>query len=189
MNKRLLPSLLFAATLVLAACAPATATEAPTSSAMPLATESATSAPATTDIPAVTETPVVAATSTAGVPVTGEATVAVSQHPTYGSILANGEGFSLYVFASDVQNSGASACTADCALAWPPLMSQGAPIAGAGVDGTLLSTLTRDDGSMQMTYNGWPLYIFSGDIAPGDATGQGMDGVWFLVTPAGEAVP
>ena len=68
-------------------------------------------------------------------------------------------------------------------------MSQGAPIAGAGVDGTLLSTLTRDDGSMQVTYNGWPLYTFSGDIAPGDATGQGMDGVWFLVTPAGEAVP
>ena len=50
---------------------------------------------------------------------------------------------------------------------------------------TLLGTLTRDDGTVQVTYNGWPLYHFSGDTAPGDTNGQGLEGVWFLVSPTG----
>ena len=61
-------------------------------------------------------------------------------------------------------------------------------IAGEGVDSTLLGTITRDDGTTQVTYNGWPLYYFAGDTAPGDTTGQGMEGVWFLVSPTGEAI-
>jgi predicted lipoprotein with Yx(FWY)xxD motif len=64
-------------------------------------------------------------------------------------------------------------------------------VVGAGVDGTLWGTITRDDGSLQVTYNGWPLYLFAGDAAPGDTNGQGIDefgGLWFLVSPAGEAI-
>ena len=61
-------------------------------------------------------------------------------------------------------------------------------MAGEGVDATLLGTITRDDGSTQVTYNGWPLYYFQDDAAPGDTNGQGLDGVWFLVSPEGEAI-
>jgi predicted lipoprotein with Yx(FWY)xxD motif len=68
-------------------------------------------------------------------------------------------------------------------------MSQGAPAAGEGVDAALLGTITRDDGAMQVTYNGWPLYYFADDTAPGDANGQGLGDVWFLVSPTGEAIP
>jgi predicted lipoprotein with Yx(FWY)xxD motif len=112
-----------------------------------------------------------------------------SQHPTFGPILVDGEGFSLYVFASDTQNGGISACTAECAAEWPPLMSQGTPVVSQGVDAAMLGTITREDGSIQVTYNGWPLYLFTGDAAPGDTNGQGMEGLWSLVSPAGAVVP
>src|SRR5262247_1586831 len=72
----------------------------------------------------------------------GEATLNVSETPEFGSILVNSDGFSLYVFMQDTQNAGVSTCTADCAVEWTPLMSLGAPIAGEGVDATLLSTIT-----------------------------------------------
>jgi predicted lipoprotein with Yx(FWY)xxD motif len=138
-----------------------------------------------------TDTQAAAESPTAGVPVTGEATVNVGNVGTFGSALVDGQGMSLYVFMNDSQNSGSSACTADCAAVWPPLLSQGAPVAGAGLDATLLGTITRDDGTMQVTYNGWPLYLYTGDIAPGDATGQGVQdqfGLWYLISPAGEAI-
>jgi predicted lipoprotein with Yx(FWY)xxD motif len=64
-------------------------------------------------------------------------------------------------------------------------------VAGEGVDATLLGTITRDDGSLQVTYNGWPLYLYKTDVMAGDYYGQGLDdfgGLWFLVSPAGEAI-
>ena len=61
-------------------------------------------------------------------------------------------------------------------------------MAGEGVDATLLGTITRDDGSTQVTYNGWPLYYFHEDAAAGDTNGQGLGGVWFLVSPEGDAI-
>ena len=70
-------------------------------------------------------------------------------------------------------------------------MMIGSPVAGEGVDTTLLGTITRDDGTIQVTYNGWPLYLFAGDSAAGDTNGQGIDefgGLWFLVSPTGEAI-
>ena len=124
-----------------------------------------------------------------GVPVTGAATVAVSESADFGSILVDGEGMSLYVFTDDTQDSGTSACTdTECTTEWPPLTTDGDPVAGEGVDETLLGTLTRDDGTTQVTYNGRPLYHFSGVTAPGDTNGQGMEGKWFLVSPEGEAI-
>ena len=130
-----------------------------------------------------------AETPTLSVPVTGEATVNVSESTTYGSILVDGEGLSLYLFTNDTQNGGASTCYDDCAVEWPPLLSDSVPVAGEGVDETLLDTITRTDGTTQVTYNGWPLYYFVDDVAFGDTTGHGMENVWFLVTPAGEVVP
>ena len=105
----------------------------------------------------------------------------------------DGDGFSLYLFMKDTQNGDASTCTdADgCATEWPPVLTDGDPIAGDGVDATLLGTITREDGSTQVTYNGWPLYRFHEDTAAGDTNGQGLDefgGLWYLVSPTGEAV-
>jgi predicted lipoprotein with Yx(FWY)xxD motif len=134
-----------------------------------------------------------AETPTGGIPVTGDGTVNVSESADFGPILVDGDGFSLYLFMQDTQNSGASTCLdADgCATEWPPLVTEGEPVAGEGVDETLLGTITRDDGSLQVTYNGWPLYLFAEDTAPGDTNGQGVDefgGLWFLVSTAGEAI-
>ena len=109
---------------------------------------------------------------------------------TFGSALVNGDGMPLYVFSLDT--GGTSACADDCAAEWPPLASQGAPVAGDGVDATLLGTITRDDGTMQATYNGHPLYTFVDDTTAGDAMGQAMDdfgGTWSLISPAGEMIP
>jgi predicted lipoprotein with Yx(FWY)xxD motif len=132
-----------------------------------------------------------AETPTAGVPVTGEATVNVSETADFGPVLVGDEGFSLYMFEADTPGSGASTCYDECAAAWPPLIVEGEPNAGEGVDETLFGTITRDDGTMQVTYNGWPLYFYAGDTAPGDTAGQGVDGfggLWYLVSPSGEPI-
>jgi predicted lipoprotein with Yx(FWY)xxD motif len=153
-------------------------TESPVATESPMATES----PVATDTQGAAETP------TGGVPVTGEATVMVSDVGTYGSALVDGNGRTLYLFTSDTQNGDASSCTGDCLTKWPPLLSQGAPVAGTGVDATLLGTITRDDGTTQVTYNGWPLYYYAQDMAAGDANGQGVGSSWYLVSPTGEAI-
>ena len=182
----------FVIALLVAACAPAAtpvatepavtvepttvATEAPATDAAtePAATDAATEAPAT-DAPT-------------GVPVTGAATVNVAEVGTFGQALVDAEGRSLYLFTNDTQNSGISSCTGDCLVEWPPLFTDGEPVAGEGVDAAMLGTITLPDGTSQVTYNGWPLYYFHEDTAAGDTNGQGLGGVWFLVTPAGEMI-
>lgn len=171
--------------LILSACgASATPTELPMTlepTQPPIAdTAVATKPPAATDT-AVTEVP------TLSVPVTGAASVQVSESSA-GPILVNSEGFSLYMFTNDAQNSGTSACTGDCLTSWPPLLIQGTPSGGEGVDAALLGTIQRDDGTMQVTYNGWPLYLYSGDKVSGDVNGQGVGGKWHLVSPGGQAI-
>jgi predicted lipoprotein with Yx(FWY)xxD motif len=101
-----------------------------------------------------------------------------------GEILVDGEGNTLYLFTPDAQ--GDSTCYDDCEVNWPPL-ADGAE-AGSGLDAGLLGSTTRTDGSSQVTYNGWPLYYFAGDTAPGDTNGQGINDVWFVVSPAGEPI-
>ena len=101
-----------------------------------------------------------------------------------GTILVDGDGFALYLFVPDAQ--GDSTCYDQCETAWPPLL--GDVTAGDGVDNSLLGTTTRDDGSTQVTYNGWPLYYFANDAAAGDINGQGINDVWYLLTPTGEGI-
>lgn len=171
MKSKSILGVLFIVAILMTACAPV-ATEAP-----PLTMEP-------------TFVPTDAATEEPGA---GAPTVNVSESTTHGPILVDGEGMSLYLFMADTQNSGVSTCGDDdgCATEWPPLLSEGDPVAGDGVDSALLSTITREDGSVQVTYNGWPLYFFAGDTAAGDTNGQGIDefgGLWYLVNPAGEAI-
>lgn len=95
--------------------------------------------------------------------------------------LVDGRGFSLYVFANDTAGGGTSACTGGCASAWPALTADGEPTAGEGVTGEL-GTITRADGTTQVTYDGLPLYFFASDAAPGDTNGASIPN-WSLAQP------
>jgi predicted lipoprotein with Yx(FWY)xxD motif len=102
-----------------------------------------------------------------------------------GSILVDAEGMTLYLFEADTE--GTSTCYDECADTWPPLVDE-EPTAGEGIDENLLDTTERDDGELQVTYAGQPLYFFAPDQAPGDTDGQGLNDVWFVVDAAGDAV-
>ena len=109
------------------------------------------------------------------------AIVAVTDDARFGPILTDESGMALYLFTAD--SPGVSTCVDGCLAAWPPLLTDGEPSVQGAADATLLGTLTRDDGSVQVTYAGWPLYFFAADMAPGDVTGQGVNDVWFVVAP------
>jgi predicted lipoprotein with Yx(FWY)xxD motif len=114
-------------------------------------------------------------------------TIQISQKEPHGKFLTDDKGMSLYLFEADSKNT--TTCYDDCAAAWPPLLTEGAPTAGDEVDAAMLSTIERKDGSKQITYNGWPLYYFVKDKAAGDTTGQDVEGFgaeWYLVSPKGE---
>ena len=114
------------------------------------------------------------------------ASVNVSQNAQYGDILVDASGMTLYLFTNDDPNK--SNCSGGCGTAWPPLLTEGGPTAGEGVTADKLGTITRDDGSTQVTYNGWPLYYFARDEKPGDTNGQNVGNVWFVIDPEGQAV-
>lgn len=103
------------------------------------------------------------------------------------TVLASGAGRVLYLFTTDVP--GTPTCTGSCAATWPPFTAAEAPSAGNGVTAALIGSAQRPDGSAQITYNGHPLYFYSGDRRAGEATGHGSGGVWFAVTAAGAAAP
>jgi predicted lipoprotein with Yx(FWY)xxD motif len=110
-------------------------------------------------------------------------TLTVTKDATFGNILTDSQGRTLYHFTKDTVNAS-SACYARCATTWPPLLiADGNPVAGAGVDGNLLGVLTRTDGGRQVMFNGMPLYYYSTDSAPGDTKGQEVGKVWFIVKP------
>jgi predicted lipoprotein with Yx(FWY)xxD motif len=133
-----------------------------------------------------TQPPAATSTSAPVVPVTGGAAVNLGQNDTLGSFLVDEKGMTLYLFTKDTPNT--SVCYDKCATAWPPLLTTGDPVAGEGVDATKLGTTTRTDGSVQVTYNGWPLYYYEKDKAAGDVTGQDVGGVWYVVNADGEKV-
>ena len=118
-------------------------------------------------------------------PATG-ATVSLGKNDKLGSFLVDDKGMTLYLFTKDTPYT--SNCYDKCATAWPPLVTTGAPVAGEGVDASLFGTTTRKDGTIQVTYNGWPLYYYAKDKAPGDVIGQDVGGVWFVVSATGEQV-
>jgi predicted lipoprotein with Yx(FWY)xxD motif len=89
----------------------------------------------------------------------------------------------VYVFKKDIPGSGSSACDTSCAKTWPPLLlTEGATLRGSGVRGKL-AQLTRSDGTVQVTYDGAPLYFYVGDHGAGDTNGQGVSPSWSAATP------
>ena len=101
-----------------------------------------------------------------------------------GAYLTGADGRTLYIFTPDSAN--ASTCDDACAATWPPLApgSGGAPSGAGGVTGTF-TTFARPDGSMQVAYNGSPLYYYAPDTKAGDTKGQGVGGKWFVASPTG----
>ncbi len=97
-----------------------------------------------------------------------------------GTVLANGGGLTLYYYSEDEPGSGKSVCTGGCAAAWPPLAAPVKAPAGVRLPGPL-GLITRPGGVRQVTINGFPVYTYAGDRAPGQATGNGMEGAWHVV--------
>jgi predicted lipoprotein with Yx(FWY)xxD motif len=109
-----------------------------------------------------------------------------------GKVLASLHGYSLYMFQKD-KRGGKSTCYGRCARVWPPLLSSGKPVAikGSGVNAKLLGTTKRSDGKLEVTYNGWPLYLYTPDRKPGDSNGEGANqfgAPWYLLNTAGNVV-
>ncbi len=107
----------------------------------------------------------------------------------YGQIVVDGSGRALYLF--DAEAGPQPRCYGPCASAWPPYVTTGQPVAGAAVEGSLVGTATRSDGSRQVTYNGHPLYYYVGDHAPGEILCQAVfeyGGGWFVVDPQGAKI-
>ena len=121
--------------------------------------------------------------STYGGPIQTDVLVEAKTHPKLGTILMDRSGRTQYLFTADQRNQ--SNCSEGCALAWPPLLTMGKPMAGEGLSADHLGTITRDEGSLQVTYNGWPLHYFANDAGPGEANGQDLGNVWFVVSTHG----
>jgi predicted lipoprotein with Yx(FWY)xxD motif len=130
---------------------------------------------------------VAAAPTTTAAPAPAPAATNVKTAATsLGTILVDANGMTLYGFTKD--EAGTPTCNDACARAWPPSLLQGAPTAGAGIDPASVVAVPRADGSQQLKVGKWPLYLFSGDAAPGDVNGQGSGGVWFVVGADGKLI-
>ncbi len=164
---------------ILAACSGGGgASPSAAASAPPVASEAPASEAPASEAPA-SEAPASQAPAAGGELVT----VVESEH---GQILADGEGRTLYLFTPDTE--GDSTCYDECATNWPPLLAEGEITVGAGLDAADFSTTERTDGGMQVKIGDWPLYYFANDAAAGDTNGQGINDVWYVVSPSGEAI-
>jgi len=108
------------------------------------------------------------------------ATILTIKKTKLGDVLANAKGRTLYWYSKDVRGKKSN-CTGGCLTAWPAVTGTPVPASGTKFAGTL-GSITRPGGVVQATYNGYPLYTYSGDTAPGQATGNGLGGVWHVIT-------
>lgn len=128
-----------------------------------------------------TSKPATSTTSSEGAPIT------VGTATGVGKVLVDSNGLTLYYFQKD--QNGESACYGACEQAWPPLTTEGAPQAGEGAMASKLGTAKRKDGTVQVTYNNWPLYTFVEDKKPGEDNGtdsKAFGASWYPLHPNGE---
>ena len=133
---------------------------------------------------------VIAAASLVAVAVAASKSPAVSlRTTTLGRVLVAANGHTLYMFTAD--KTHASTCYGQCASFWPPLVVSAKPVAGAGLNASLLATTKRKDGKLQVTYSGHPLYFFSLDAKAGQVKGEGFNhfgGRWWVLSAKGVAI-
>ena len=99
-----------------------------------------------------------------------------------GTILVDSQGKTLYYFANDIPASGASSCNGQCAVVWP-VFSTGTVTVSSPLDPADFGAITRNDGTKQTTYYGWPLYYYQGDTKTGDVNGENVLDTWFVIKP------
>ena len=104
---------------------------------------------------------------------TSKYTINVSYNPAVGNYLVNASGRTLYTYKQDTPNSGTSACSGTCASIWPAFYAPSI-VVPAGLSASSFGTITRADGTKQSTYDGLPLYLYSGDSGAGQINGQGV---------------
>jgi predicted lipoprotein with Yx(FWY)xxD motif len=115
----------------------------------------------------------------------GSVMIGTKSIPGVGTVLVDSSGLTLYALASE--SGGTIMCTDSCATTWPPVLlpaGVSSATAGSGVSASKLGTISRPDGGTQVTYGGMPLYLFVSDQAPGQDTGQGVEG-FHVATPSG----
>jgi predicted lipoprotein with Yx(FWY)xxD motif len=119
---------------------------------------------------------------------TGKATVGTAHSAALGTIVVGSTGRTLYHYLDD--RGSKIDCKGACASQWPPVLipKSARPIAGAGIKAAKLGTITRPDGTVQVTYNGFPLYRFAGDTKNGQVNGQGLEHSWYVLAPTGAIV-
>lgn len=113
-----------------------------------------------------------------------ETSLVATELPGFGPALTDQDGFTLYLFTKDSKEPSKSNCDGDCAEQWPPMLAED-NLQIDGVDPNLVGTVTRTDGTEQVTVGGWPVYQFAKDTAPGQTNGHGVGDVWFVIEPAG----
>jgi predicted lipoprotein with Yx(FWY)xxD motif len=152
------------------------------------ACSSAASSTAAAPAASATGSPAAASPAGSGAAASG-GTVITTAKSSAGTVLTNGSGKAVYLWVKDTGDM--SNCNGACAGAWPPVTTTGTATAAGSAKASDIGTITRSDGTKQVTYDGHPLYYFSGDSGAGSATGQGSDSFgakWWLVTPAGSDV-
>jgi predicted lipoprotein with Yx(FWY)xxD motif len=117
-------------------------------------------------------------------PAGGAVKIALAESPL-GKILVDGKGMTLYVFAKDTATT--SACSASCALAWPAVTGTTVE-PGTGLDSKDFTSIKGQDGADQIVYDGHPLYVYAADAGPGQTTGQGVGGTWYVIGADGNPI-
>jgi predicted lipoprotein with Yx(FWY)xxD motif len=126
-------------------------------------------------------------TSPSSAPAAAAGTAITTAASEFGEMLFDRPGQAIYLF--DRESSGRPDCYGECAVAWPPVLTSGPPQAEGAARAQLLGTVARDDGSMQVTYAGHPLYYYAHE-APGQVLCHDVvefGGRWLVVTPEGTA--
>ncbi|MEU7157231.1 SCO0930 family lipoprotein [Streptomyces chrestomyceticus] len=112
-------------------------------------------------------------------------TLALRQSPELGPVVTDSKGMALYRFDKDTAEPPNSACSGACATTWPPVPADDAT-AASGMAASSLGSVTRADGTKQLTIGGWPAYRYAKDTAPGDTKGHGVGGTWNAFAPDGK---
>jgi predicted lipoprotein with Yx(FWY)xxD motif len=162
------PVLIATVALTATACAKATGTGSATSTQAGSAYGTQTASPMATGM-----------SSSAGAMQTATATLTV-ERTRAGMVLAGSKGLTLYYFTKDKPHSGKSACFGSCLKAWPALAGPVKAPTGARMPGPM-GTIRRGNGTVQVTINGYPIYYYVGDKAPGQIAGNGVEGTWHII--------
>ncbi|MET8087901.1 hypothetical protein [Micromonospora sp. NPDC005197] len=172
------------AMVALTACAPAGYDGANSSAAEPVAVAAAEpTASAEPEASASAEAPVADAPPPADVDLTEQ--LIGKKIARMGNVVTDQDGWVLYRFDKDTADPPASNCVDKCAQVWPPALTDGNPQL-TGLSDDKVGSVTRQDGTRQLTIGGWPVYRYIGDKKPGQWKGQAVGGTWFVVDQNGK---